>query len=315
MAEARYPIQMAARLAGLSPYVIRIWEQRYKAVRPERTATKRRLYSERDLERLKCLREATRAGHRIGQVAQLPTSQLRKLAAARPEPFAPTVGTPVADAASFIEACLASVRTLDAGGLDESLKRAGARLGVQGMLARVVAPLTQVLGELWREGEITAAHEHFATNQVRAFLTGLAKPYGGGEGGPALVVATPAGQLHEMGALLAGALAANLGWRVTHLGASLPALEIAGAAREKGARAVALSLVYPEDDTALPRELKRLREALTPGTALLAGGRAAPAYRDTLESLGAVIVTDLANLGDALDGLRRSRPLTIRDKS
>ena len=79
-----------------------------------------------------------------------------------------------------------------------------------------------------------------------------------------LVVATPAGQIHELGALLVGAAAANLGWHVTYLGASLPAAEIAGAARQNRARAVALSLVYPEDDPRLEGELTRLRESLPP---------------------------------------------------
>ena len=75
------------------------------------------------------------------------------------------------------------------------------------------------------------------------------------ENAPVLVVATPSGQLHELGALLVGAAAANLGWHVTYLGASLPAAEIAGAALQNRARAVALSLVYPEDDPTLEDEL------------------------------------------------------------
>jgi len=45
MNEAQHPIQLVARLTGLSAHVIRIWEQRYRAVEPQRTATKRRLYS------------------------------------------------------------------------------------------------------------------------------------------------------------------------------------------------------------------------------------------------------------------------------
>jgi methanogenic corrinoid protein MtbC1 len=189
--------------------------------------------------------------------------------------------------------------------LDDTLKRAGTTLGAQGVLHRLVAPLTQTLGDLWREGKITTAHEHFATGHIRAFLAHPAKPFGGNEGAPALVVATPSGQLHEMGALLVGALAANLGWDVTCLGASLPAAEIAGAARQKRARAVALSLVYPEDDANLPGELTLLREALPEETTLLVGGRAMPAYRETLVGLGAILVPDLAQLGLALDRLRQ----------
>jgi methylmalonyl-CoA mutase cobalamin-binding domain/chain len=121
-----------------------------------------------------------------------------------------------------------------------------------------------------------------------------------------LVVATPAGQIHELGALLVGAAAANLGWHVTYLGASLPAAEIAGAARQNRARAVALSLVYPEDDLRLEGELTRLREALPPDVTLLVGGRATPAYHDALKKIGAVQMNDLAQLYNALDDVRKT---------
>ena len=120
-----------------------------------------------------------------------------------------------------------------------------------------------------------------------------------------LVVATLAGQLHELGALLAGAAAANLGWHVMYLGASLPAAEIAGAVHQCRGKAVALSLVYPEDDPRLATELTALRQALPPEVTLLVGCRAMPAHRGLLTRLGAVLITDLNELGLALDRLRQ----------
>jgi DNA-binding transcriptional MerR regulator len=84
MNEAQYPIPLVARLTGLSAHVIRILEQRYRAAEPQRTATKRRLYSQLDIERLNLLWDVTQAGHSIGQVAQLPTDELGKLVAAGP---------------------------------------------------------------------------------------------------------------------------------------------------------------------------------------------------------------------------------------
>lgn len=307
MSDAHYPIQLAARLTGLSTHVIRIWEQRYQAVEPQRTPTNHRLYSQSDIERLALLRDVTRAGHNISRMARLSDGSLRALVAdasgaALPGPrTAPA--TPVTG--DWLEECLVSVRSLDGHALDEVLKRATTALGSQGVLHWLVAPLSQTLGDLWREGRITIAHEHLATGHLRAFLANLARPFGGNRGAPALVVATPSGQLHEMGALLVGALAANLGWQVTGLGASLPALEIAGAAHQKKARAVALSLVYPEDDENLPGELTLLREALPVETVLLVGGRSMPAYREVLEGLGAVVAEDLTQLGLALDRLRQ----------
>ena len=307
MNEALYPIKMVARLTGLSAHVIRIWEQRYRAVKPQRTATRRRLYSQIEIERLNLLRDVTQAGHSIGQVAQLPAEKLVKLASASPslQARAPRAAAITPKSVSFLEACVAAVRSLDAPALDHALKRAATELGAQGLLQRVVAPLVQRVGDLWRDGALTSAHEHFASAALRVFLGNIAKPFGATDAAPVLVVATPAGQVHELGALLVGAIAANLGWQVTYLGASLPAAEIAGAAQQRRARAVALSVVYPDDDPRLEGELALLRELLPVEVTLLAGGRAMPAYRSALDKIGALPIDDLAQLGSALDNLRK----------
>lgn len=305
MADAHHAIKVVARRTGLSAHVIRIWEKRYGAVKPHRTETNRRLYSEDQIERLNLLRDITQAGHSIGHVAKLTTDKLRKLASEASVPNrqrarAASGGAPP----SYLDESVAAVKALDAPSLEGVLNRAATALGSQGLLQRVVAPLAQIIGDLWRDGSITAAHEHFASVVIRIFLGHAAKPFAGSEGAPVVVVATPAGQLHELGALLVGAAAANLGWHVIYLGASLPAAEIAGAAKQNRARAVALSLVYPEDDARLEGELTRLRELLPPETALLTGGRATPAYRDVLEKIGALQIADLARLCQALDELR-----------
>lgn len=284
--------------------MIRIWEKRYNAVTPERTATNRRLYSDEHLERLRLLRELTEAGHSIGYVARLPTEKLRALwAEAMGRDHASEVdrGTD-----ALLAKALAAVARMDAAALSDVLKHGEVQLGHQGVLQRLVAPLAQAIGEKWRTGTITAAHEHFATAVLRLFLAHAARPFASTPHAPVLVVVTPTGQLHELGALLAGATAANLGWRVVYLGPSLGAADIAGAARQNRARAIALSLVYPEDDPQLPAELARLRELL-PETALVAGGRAAPAYREILDRIGAQTIGDLAEFSAALDRLRTLR--------
>ena len=307
MAEAHQGIKVVARRTGLSAHVIRIWEKRYRAVEPERTEANRRLYSDEQIERLSLLRDITQNGHSIGHVAKLPTEKLRELskdshATNDRAPRAPTAA-PVAP--TFLDECVAAVQSLDARALEETLKRAATELGAQGLLQRVVAPLVQTLGDLWRDGTITAAHEHFASGVIRIFLGQAAKPFPGTDSAPVLVVTTPTGQIHELGALLVGAAAANLGWHVTYLGASLPAAEIAGAARQNRARAVALSLVYPEDDHRLDEELTRLHESLPPEVTLLVGGRAMPAYHDALEKIGATQIADLTHLCATLDDLRK----------
>ena len=314
MYNAHHPIQLVSRLTGLSMHVIRIWEQRYRAVEPQRTPTNRRVYTQSHIERLNLLREVTQAGYKISQVAQLPMEELRQLAAqsAAGTSRASHPVTETSAPAPFLDECVVAIKALDASALEAVLKRAATVLGALGLLQRLIAPLSQVLGDLWRDGAITAAHEHFATAVIRVALGNAAKPFGVPEHAPLLVVATPAGQVHELGALLVAATAVNFGWRVTYLGPSLPAAELAGAAQLSQARAVALSLVYPEDDPQLEGELERLRDGLPSETALLVGGRAMPAYRDALVKAGAVPVENLVHLGSTLDGLRTSRKPTNR---
>jgi DNA-binding transcriptional MerR regulator/methylmalonyl-CoA mutase cobalamin-binding subunit len=307
MSEPHHGIKAVSQSTGLSAHVIRIWEKRYGAVEPTRTGTNRRLYTDAQIERLSLLRALIGAGHTIGLVAKLATDELRKLAAEAPAHDRTVAGKlkQVSGAGARLEECIDAVKSLDAGALEESLKSAATSLGAQGLLQRVIAPLAQRIGELWRDGTITAAHEHFASAVIRVFLGHAAKPFAGEENAPVLVVATPIGQLHELGALLVGAAAANLGWRVAYLGASLPAAEIAGAARQNRAVAVALSLVYPEDDPRLDGELARLRELLPKETVVLAGGRAVPAYQDALKEIAALQIKDITHLGSVLDDLRK----------
>ena len=52
----KYPIKVVSQMTGLSVHVIRAWEKRYNVVEPDRTDTNRRLYSEKEIEKLKLLK-------------------------------------------------------------------------------------------------------------------------------------------------------------------------------------------------------------------------------------------------------------------
>ena len=79
----RYMISVAADLVGMHPQTLRIYEQK-GLVRPQRTAGNTRLYSERDLERLKLIqRLTTELGLNLAGVEQVLRleDELRKLQA------------------------------------------------------------------------------------------------------------------------------------------------------------------------------------------------------------------------------------------
>lgn len=69
----------AARLAGISPSTLRIWEHRYDVVAPPKSAAGQRTYSMKDVERLRLIKRLTLEGHAIGTVARLDVDALAML--------------------------------------------------------------------------------------------------------------------------------------------------------------------------------------------------------------------------------------------
>lgn len=302
--EESYTIRAAERLTGLPQELIRTWERRYGVVTPERTATNRRRYSLRDIEKLRLIRAAIEAGNSIGAVAHLDVEGLRRMVSG--SAFSRSVSTDHEAALpnAIVLQCLEKTRSLDALSLDRVLTAAASDLGPARFVVEVAAPFLERLGEEWRDAGLHPAQEHLATEMVRAQLVRLLSANQAEADAPVAVVATLRGQVHDLGALLASVVAAVAGWGVRFLGSSLPAEEIAWAARASAARAVLISMVYPPDDPRVHVELAELRRILGEGFPIAAGGRVASAYAPILETHGITLVADLRELHALLDGIR-----------
>ncbi len=163
----------------------------------------------------------------------------------------------------------------------------------------------EAVGARWRSGTMRLCHEHLATAVVRSFLGGMISiGHMAAGSGPVVIVTTPAGQRHELGALMVAVTAASRGWDPLYLGANMPSEEIAFAAGARTAQAVALSICYPADDPALLQQLRKLRQQLVSGIPILVGGKAAVGYRQVLDNIGALRPAGLDGLALELDNLR-----------
>jgi methanogenic corrinoid protein MtbC1 len=299
-------MKFVVQRTGLSPHVLRVWERRYGAVQPERSDSNRRLYGEEDLKRLELLAKLTRAGHGIGRIATLPLPELESLATGlSAAPLAQHESAGPQD--ELVEQAWAHVAAFEPARLRSLLDEAMVTRGAAGVLERLMVPLLDRIGTAWEAGEISAAEEHAATAVLKEIMFRGSQPFAQSAGAPGLIVATPAGQLHELGAAMVSSTARRLGWEVTYLGPSLPAEEITKAAVRTGALGVALSIVYPADDPQLAGELRRLRKLLPADVPILIGGRAAPAYRTVIDEIGATTLRDIGSLKQELDRLRAAR--------
>lgn len=292
-----HPIAVVAQRTGLSRDILRAWERRYAAVEPGRTSGGQRLYSDAQVDRFRLLAAATKHGRSIKTVASLPTTELERLVAAdeahRPAPPAHADGALHADLA---EALLVHAVALDGASLDRQLRRTIARCGIPAFLQEIVPTLMRRIGDEWQAGRLTIAHEHFASAAVLTIILEAMRSVPEAPAAPRLLVATPAGERHTLGAALAAAVAALDGWTIIYLGVDVPAAEIVAAALTSRADAVALSIVHTENPAAIIREVHAVRASLPDTISIITGGEAAVRMTKSLKLTGIVVCDSVAGM-------------------
>ena len=284
------PVRAVLRRTGLSADVLRAWERRYRAVQPHRSSGGQRLYREEEVERLERLRRLTILGHSIGQIASLSNERLDELLAEaeRGDGVAVARG---GESEALLSACLGAAERMDGLLLDATLRRAAISLGALGFAEQVLFPFMHRVGELWHRGVLRVGQEHFASATVRSVLNWLAGITRSDRGGPVVVLATPPGERHELGIMMAACIAAAEGWRGVYLGADVPVADIADAAGRSGAQLVALGIMHPTEPEESADLVRELRSALAPDVKIVVGGRGAEEMSAVLERAGARVTT------------------------
>lgn len=281
-----YTIKAACALLGVPADTLRKWERRYDLVSPRRGGNAYRGYGDMDLKRLSLFKKARAAGASGPEAAR----QARALA-----PAAFDSGDPALErlAESAIEA-LARERLIAV------CARAEEKYGNTGALARVWIPLLSRLGErAIRLKGLEIAKEHFAVAILRERILSRAPA----PGRPKVALASPEGELHEIGML---AVAQELRARslpCLYLGPNLPIDSLCAAlSRAKIDRVVmcvSRKLARP-DLRALAKTIRRR----IPGAALYLGGPGSLAHSNFIGELGGIFLG--ANLELGVDKLLAS---------
>jgi MerR family transcriptional regulator, light-induced transcriptional regulator len=304
--EIRHSLKAVVKQTGLSPFLIRAWERRYNAISPSRSNTKRRLYTNDDIVRLALLKKATQCGENIGNVANLSNDDLIKIIGDNR-----TINDhfPIEDkndknslaANDYFSQALASIQKLDFDEFEAKLMESSAALSFPQLLDQVISPLLDKIGAMWHSGELRIADEHRVSAIIRSFFGSYVKLDRRSAGGRCLVSTTPAGQFHELGALMASLSASVMGWRSIFLGPNLPSEEIAGAVKSNNASVLALSIIYPMDDPYLGSELVRIRQLIGNDIQIFIGGRAAGNYHGFIKNISGIYISNLEELREHLE--------------
>lgn len=300
---AWYPIGAVARKTGLSVHTLRAWERRYSVVEPQRSGGGTRLYSTGDIARLRLLKRAIDLGHSIGQIASLDMEELRGLVREDQADGSRTFDLSGTEQDRLlVEEVLKAVELMDGPRVHNLLMRAVVQLSVRDMVEKVITPVLAQAGDLWAAGTICPANEHLLTVNVRRVLSWLLESVPTDESAPSLLVTTPVGHWHDLGAQIASVMAAVAGWRVIFLGPNLPAEDIVRAVDVVNADAVMLGITMSEGN-GLVAELEEVRDHLPPDVPLMIGGRGAEPFLDDIRQMDILIVEGWQEVGPTLDRL------------
>lgn len=300
----RHPIRVVAQRTGLTPATIRAWERRYEAVVPTRSEGQQRLYSDRDVARLRTLKQLTGVGRSISSVAELSDEAAADLLLEDQAAAAdPSVPMDEAAGSDWVTACYGQARRLDSEELERTLWRAVMTLGGRVFLTDVVAALLERIGAGWVAGEVTPGEEHLTSQVLDRVLERLAER-SLDRAGPTLVVATLPGERHGLGARLVSVAATFEGWNAVYLGTDLPVVDIAAAAQTLDAAAVAISVVGSDNVAGTLSALSGLRELLAPTTAVLVGGGGAQSMAGERMPAGVRVLDGLHGLEAPTGALR-----------
>jgi methylmalonyl-CoA mutase cobalamin-binding subunit len=285
--------------------VIRAWERRYGVVAPTRGPRGARLYSAGDVAQLQLLRRAVASGRAIGDIARMSRSALQALVDAPAMPVGRLESA--APNGEILGQAVGALERFDWGRLDRCLGDALVALGARDFVAHVATPLMIDVGDRWSDGRLSVADEHLVSGLMHNVLAGVLRSRAR-TAQPTVLLATAAGERHELGLLMAGLVIAEVGCGICYLGVDLPAAEVAAAARRSQAAVVGLGVANGESLDASVAELRRVERDLPAGSELWIGGRMARAAAAELGGTRAVVIDEIAAIEKETARLRAQRP-------
>lgn len=239
--EPLYNIGMVARMTGVPVATLRVWERRYGFPTAARTPGEHRLFSEREVLRLRWVKARVDEGMQTSQAIRtlLHVQEEGRFPDILTAP--PNTRTPLADPSlmSFHQRLVELLLDCDLRQADQLMGEILTLFPLEDLILDVMTPTLRAIGAAWLAGEISIATEHLATNFLRQHLlmwmtTGPA-PF---DGVPPTVLVCAPDEWHEGSLMIIGVLLRRRRWPIAYLGQSVPLPDVAELAKKVRAPAV-----------------------------------------------------------------------------
>jgi DNA-binding transcriptional MerR regulator len=214
-----YTIKDLEKISGIKAHTIRIWEQRYNFLQPQRTETNIRSYSADELKVILNVSLLNKYGFKISHIDKMSSEQM--------EEKIMSLSQLDAQKERVVNALIKEMVSLNMVAFERQLDLYIGQKGIEKTINEIIFPYLERVGILWVTNHINPAQEHLATNIVRQkIILGIERLTPLLTYTKRIVLFLPEGEYHELGLLYVHFLLKQKGIYVDYLGTNVPMVDL-----------------------------------------------------------------------------------------
>jgi DNA-binding transcriptional MerR regulator len=214
-----FTIRDLENLSGVKAHTIRIWEQRYAFLKPKRTGTNIRYYSQDELKTILSISLLNKYGFKISHIDKMepPEIKERLLSLSQLE----------ARQERIVNELILHMVDLDLDAFEQTLTDYILTYGIEKTVLQIIAPYLERIGLLWSANHINPAQQHLITNIIRQkLITGIDSLPFSNLANKTVLLFLPEGEHYELGLLFMYYMLKRKGIKVLYIGVDAPLKDI-----------------------------------------------------------------------------------------
>ncbi|MFN8247444.1 MAG: MerR family transcriptional regulator [Ferruginibacter sp.] len=215
-----FTIKDLENLSGIKAHTLRIWEQRYNFLKPNRTFTNIRYYSNDELKKILNIALLNKYGYKISHIDKMSEAEIKEKLV--------SLNQLEAQQERIVNDLIKNMVDLDMENFEVTLDKFIMVRGVERAITQIIFPFLEKIGILWLTNHINPAQEHLVSNIIRQkLIVGIESVTSSVKVNKSVVLFLPEGEYHELGLLFIYYMLKSRGVQVIYLGSSIPMKDVA----------------------------------------------------------------------------------------
>ncbi len=271
-----------SKLTGITTFTLRMWEKRYGAPHSQRLPSGHRRYPREEVPRLRAIAKALDSGYRASKVVCGTLEELQKLLGVK-LPLSDQMPVPSEDSGESlpsaqvkVEQWIEAVHRFDENILTQGFFEEWSRQGPLKFILNFAVPFVYQVGKGWETGELTVSQEHFASERLEHFLSGMWRRMNERKAGLTVLLTTLPGDPHRLGIQMCSVVSSLTEAKIVYLGPNTPCEDIVSAVDQSEAGVLCISISPTMSPAKVEDYLVEIRGVLNKNVDIVIGGTGAP---------------------------------------